>query len=457
MQALSRPALAPPIPELARAVEAQGGRALVVGGWVRDRLLGLDPKDVDLEVSGLPARDLERVLSTFGDVFAVGDAFSVLRIAGLDFEVSIARRSSVDPDAGEVSTFDFAAAAGRRDLTINAIGWDPLREEILDPYGGQEDLRRRVLRAVDSRRFGEDPLRGMRVAYFAARLEMQPDAELCALCEALDLSAVSSERLYREWRRLLLEPVCPGPGLDFLERTRLLRFFPELDALRDVPQDPEWHPEGCVFTHTRMTVDAAAALRSGDAVRDTPLMFAALCHDLGKPLVTEVTEGGRIRSLGHDQAGVDPSKHFLERLRAPHAVVAGVAALVAHHLAPAQLFSQRASPRAYRRLARKLERAGVSLELLECVARADHFGRTTADARAHRFEAGDAFIEQAGALRVAASGPRDVVLGRHVLARGYAPGKQVGAVLERCREVQDTTGWVDPRQILDRVLEEEDR
>ena len=451
MRLLSRPALAPPIPELARAVEAQGGRALVVGGWVRDRLLGLDPKDVDLEVSGLPARDLERVLSTFGDVFAVGDAFSVLRIAGLDFEVSIARRSSVDPDAGEVSTFDFAAAAGRRDLTINAIGWDPLREEILDPYGGQEDLRRRVLRAVDGRRFGEDPLRGMRVAYFAARLEMQPDAELCVLCEALDLSVVSSERLYREWRRLLLEPACPGRGLDFLERTRLLRFFPELDALRDVPQDPEWHPEGCVWTHTRMAVDAAAVLRSGDAAADTALMFGTLCHDLGKPLVTETLQG-RIRSLGHDRAGVDPTRNFLSRLRAPHAVVAGVAALVAHHLAPAQFFSQRAGPRAYRRLARKLERAELNLALLESVARADHFGRTTSDARAQRFEAGDAFLEHARALRVARRAPSDVVLGRHVLARGYAPGAQVGAILERCREVQDTTGWVDPRQILDRVL-----
>jgi tRNA nucleotidyltransferase (CCA-adding enzyme) len=136
--------------------------------------------------------------------------------------------------------------------------------------------------------------------------------------------------------------------------------------------------------------------------------------------------------------------------------VAGVAALVAHHLAPAQFFSQRAGPRAYRRLARKLERASVSLELLERVARADHFGRTTADAREHRFEAGDAFLEQARALRVAQRAPRDVVLGRHVLARGYAPGKQVGAMLERCREVQDTTGWVDPREILDRVLAEEE-
>ena len=558
----SRSGLDPRCVEIAKAVRDAGGRALVVGGWVRDHLLGVRAKDVDIEVSGLPAERLEALLAGFGRVHAVGRAFGVFRVGGIDVDFSLPRRDSkrgpghrgfhVAPDP----SLDFAAAARRRDLTINSIGIDPLTGEVLDPHGGRRDLERRVLRATDPERFPEDPLRGLRVAQLAARLEMTPDEELVALCRTLDPSELSGERVFDEFAKLLLRAAKPSIGFHVLADTGQIRFFPELDALRGVPQDPEWHPEGDVWVHTLMVLDVAASLRDGegspgerdpdhrgpghaagsratpaappdasergppgatppppdaprpndgghedlapmqggspgayppppDAPRpndghvnlapmqggppgatppppdpprpndggheDLALMLGALCHDLGKPATTERI-GGRVRSHRHDVEGVAPTRALLGRMRAPGALADKVAALVEHHLAPALFVRNGATAKGYRRLARKLERAGISIELLVRVARADHLGRTTADATAGRFDAGDAFLAAARAHRVERSAPRDAVLGRHLVGRGMAPGPAFSPILERCREIQDETGWTDPERILDTAL-----
>ena len=426
---------------------------------MRDRLRGTPSKDVDIEVFGLGVERLETVLAQFGNVLAVGRAFGVFRVAGLDVDFSLPRRDSkrgpghrgfdVVPDP----SLDFAAAARRRDLTVNSIGLDPLTGEVLDPHGGCEDLARRVLRATDPEHFSEDPLRGLRVVQLAARLEMEPDEVLVALCRTLDLSELSGERVFEEFRKLLLRAARPSLGFTVLEATCQLRFFPELDALRGVEQDPEWHPEGDVWVHTLMVLDAAASLRvghpSGDD--DLALMLAALCHDLGKPATTERIDG-RVRSYRHDVAGISPSRALLTRMRAPSGLADKVAALVEHHLAPALFIRNGATAKAYRRLARKLARAGTSVELLVRVARADHLGRTTEDALAGRFDAGDAFLAAAREHCVDRQAPRDVVLGRHLIERGLRPGPEFAPILERCREVQDETGWTNPRRILDRVL-----
>ena len=453
----SRSGLDPRCVEVARAVRDAGGRALVVGGWVRDHLLGVRSKDVDIEVSGLDVERLESVLAGFGSVHAVGRAFGVFRVGGIDVDFSLPRRDSkrgpghrgfdVTPDP----SLGFAQAARRRDLTVNSIGIDPLTGEVLDPHGGRRDLERRVLRATDPERFPEDPLRGLRVAQLAARLEMEPDAELVALCRALDLGELSGERVFDEVAKLLLRAAKPSIGFRVLEATGQLRFFPELDALRGVPQDPEWHPEGDVWVHTLLVLDAAASMRGDAGDEDLALMLGALCHDLGKPPTTERIDG-RIRSYRHDVAGVAPTRALLGRMRAPGALVDRVAALVEHHLAPALFVKNGATAKGYRRLARKLERAGVDIELLVRVARADHLGRTTADALAGRFDAGDAFLAAARAHSVEHAAPRDAVLGRHLVARGMEPGPGFGPILERCREIQDETGWTDPERILDRAL-----
>jgi tRNA nucleotidyltransferase (CCA-adding enzyme) len=447
--------LHPEVVRIGRAIEEAGGRAVVVGGFVRDGLMGLQSKDVDVEVFGLSLDSLEATLQQFGEIQTIGRAFGVLQIKGLPIDFSLPRKDSkVAPGhrgfgVAFDDSLDFAEASRRRDLTINSMGLDIVTGEMLDPHGGQNDLASKTLRATDARCFSEDPLRGLRVAQFAARFCMNPDRDLVQLCMKLDLSELPAERLFEEFRKLLLKGKKPSIGLEFLRASKLLRFFSELDGLVGLIQDPIWHPEGDVWTHTLMVVDEAALLRDGGDA-DEALMFSALCHDVGKQTTT--TNDGRIRSLAHDTAGVGLSDSFLKRLRAPLELTKAVGALVQDHLAPTLLVEDKAKPAAYRRLSRRLEAAGVRMETLARLARADHLGRATPEAKARIYPAGDRFVEIAVQLQVEEQAPRDVVMGRHLIARGMEPGPHFGDILDRCREVQDETGCDDPDRILIAVL-----
>ena len=449
--------LEPVILDIARAVRARGGRALLVGGYVRDRLLGLDAKDVDVEVFGLDLGTLGSLLASFGRVHRVGESFGVLRLAQVDADFSLPRRDSkVAPGHRGFAVasdphLDFESAARRRDLTINSMSLDPLTGEIIDPFAGRRDLERGVLRATDPRAFPEDPLRALRVAQFIARFDMCADRELVRLCREAPLDEVSGERIFQEFRKLLLKGRRPSAGLRFLETSGLLRFFPELEALVGVPQDPKWHPEGDVWVHTLMVVDEAARLRDGSD-EDLALMLGALCHDLGKPFTTGTDPEGRIRSPRHSERGVEPTRALLERLRAPKDLVRRVCALVLHHLAPALFVRNGASAKGYRRLARKLDASGVSLALLVRVAQADHLGRI---GEVRNAPPGPEFLARARRLLVAEGPPRDVVMGRHLVARGLTPGPAFAALLERCREIQDEEDWRDAERIIDAVLAEQ--
>ena len=253
----------------------------------------------------------------------------------------------------------------------------------------------------------------------------------------------------------------PAHGLEVLADTGVRANFPEREALDGVAQDPRWHPEGCVWTHTVMGIREAARLRVGDgqrgwaesadAERDLWLMWGALCHDFGKPETTSI-EADAIRSHGHDVVGEGLARAWLGRLRAASRTQGAIAALVRWHLAPALLVRQNSTDRGYRRLARRLGEAGVDAELLWRVARADHLGRTTDEALARDFSDGDVFLERMRSLGVERSAPREAVLGRDVLAAGIAPGPEVRRILDRCRDIQDQTGWSDAARILERAL-----
>ena len=441
---------------VAVAVRQAGGRVLVVGGFVRDGMLGQPTGEPDLEVFGLSVRELERTLRPLGKVRRIGRAFPVLRIGGLGLEVALPRRESktgpghlgfevvVDPH------LSFREAARRRDLTLNAMGLDPLTGELLDPYGGERDLAAGVMRATDPAKFPEDPLRGLRVAAFASRFGFTADEGLHRLASGLDLSELSPERILDELGKILHGRE-PSRGFRFLAATGLLRFLPEVDTLRGTPQDPEWHPEGDVFEHTLLALDRAAELGPDDPEARRTLLFATLCHDFGKPATTR-RRRGRITAYAHDAAGGPVARRFLERLRAPRALAEEVEALTRRHLAPAFYPRQGAKRAAYRRLARELAAAGTTLESLLRVATADQLGRTTEAALAGRFPEGEVFRARAEAAGVFRGPPEDAVTGRHVLARNIPPGRAVGRILDRSREVQDASGENDPERILDRVI-----
>jgi tRNA nucleotidyltransferase (CCA-adding enzyme) len=441
--------------EIARA----GGRAWLVGGAVRDRLLGQTSDELDFEVRGLTLDALRDALATHGEVVEVGRSFGVLRLRHVDVDFALPRRDSqegrghrgihaeIDPD------LDPMVAARRRDLTVNSMSLDPLTGELLDPLGGLEDLKNERLRACDPTTFGEDPLRALRVMQLCARIEMDPDDELVAICAGQDLDELSAERIYEEFRKLLMLSTRPSRGLEFLRHSGLVKYFPELDAMIGVDQDPKWHPEGDVWVHTLMVVDEAALLRDGGD-DDLALMFGALCHDFGKPETTVAGTDGRVRSPAHDVAGERLVLEFLTRVRAPGELVGRVRTLTREHLAPAVFDEQNSGDRAWRRLARRMARSGTSMELLARLARADHLGRTTEEASRREFGAGDRFLERARSLEIDHDVPPDVVQGRHLLALGKKPGREIGVILDHCRAVQDETGWTDPERILDRVLKQ---
>ena len=423
---------------IAHRVRDAGGRALIVGGWVRDRLMERPCKDLDLEVYGLPADRLKSLLAEFGHVNTVGESFTVYKVA--DVDVALPRRESRtgrghrafevtgDPD------LSFIEAARRRDFTINAIAWDPLTGEYLDPFNGRGDIDARVLRAVDVRTFAEDSLRVLRAVQFAARFEFSLDAETGELCRGIALDDLPSERIWGELEKLLLQAARPSPGFQLaLDLGVIERVFPEIQALVGCQQEPEWHPEGDVWVHTLLVVDQARTrIDDLDRARQIAVMLGAVCHDLGKPPTTAFIDG-RIRSIDHEQAGVAPATSVLNRLNIHtvdgYDVRKQVLGIVAHHLKPG-MFRQSPTPvsdGAFRRLAEK-----VDLELLARVAKSDCLGRTGY----FDCSAMDWFLERAKLLGVEHAPPEPIVKGRHLLALGLAPGPRVGAVLRQIYEKQ---------------------
>lgn len=423
---------------MAEAVRAAGGRALVVGGWVRDRLLGIASKDVDIEVYGLPAPRLRDLLASFGRVETVGESFTVFKVGNLD--VSLPRRESktgrghrgftVEGDP----TMSVAEAGRRRDFTINAIAWDPLAGAYEDPWGGRADLDRRLLRVVDPGTFPEDSLRVLRGAQFVARFELTVDPATLAICQWIPLDDLPPERIWGEIEKLLLLPERPSLGWAFARDAGVLdKLFPELAALVGCEQEPEWHPEGDVWTHTLLVIDEAQK-RVQDLSRAERLavMLGAVCHDLGKPSTTAFQDG-RIRSLGHEEAGVAPATALLDRLRVQtidgYDVRAQVLGLTAHHLKPGAWYKARdqVGDGAFRRLAQK-----VDLELLARLAAADCRGRPgDFDCKAM-----DWFLGRARALGVEHEPPRPLLLGRHLLALGLTPGPRIGRIVKEVYELQ---------------------
>jgi len=405
---------------------------------VRDRLLGRPSKDIDIEVYGLAAPALRSLLERFGRVDAVGEQFTVFKVNGID--VALPRRESKTGrghrgfDVQGDPSMSIAEASRRRDFTINAISWDPLTGEYFDPCHGREDLERRILRAVDPSTFGDDSLRVLRALQLAARFELLVDDATRDLCRSIALDDLPSERVFGEIEKLLLGARLPSVGFALgLDLGVIHRLLPEMAALVGCPQEPEWHPEGDVWTHTLMVIDhARAAIDDLDRARGLTIMLGAVCHDFGKPPTTAFLDG-RIRSPNHEPVGVPLALASLDRLNvhsldgfdARHHIVG----LVAYHLAPG-MWRKAATPvgdGAFRRLAQK-----VDLELLARLARADCRGRTGD----FDCSAMDWFVERARALGVEHRPPEPLLKGRHLLAMGLEPGPPVGRIVNAVYERQ---------------------
>ncbi len=421
--------------KVAQLIRAAGGRALLVGGCVRDGLLGLESKDVDMEVYGLDARAVEACLRPSFALDTVGRTFGVFILKGLNIDLALPRRESktgpkhtdfkVEGDPG----MSPEEAASRRDFTVNAISCDPLSGEWIDPCEGRADLRARRLRHV-SPAFIEDPLRVLRGMQFIARFDWVAEPSTIALCARLNPEHLPAERLWEEWKKLLLKGQRISAGLEFLKACEWLQYFPELEALVDCPQDPEWHPEGDVWTHTGHCLNAYAGQRTGDEWEDLIVGLAVLCHDFGKPETTFVDTDGRIRSPRHDILGLPPTERFLQRLTRQKKIFEEVLPLVEHHMRPLALYRDGAGPSAIRRLAARVQR----IDRLVRVAYADKCGRPPIPL--DDFPEGEWLLESTRKLEIEAKAPRPLMLGRHLMELGAKPGRQFGEILDEAYEAQ---------------------
>jgi len=430
------------------------GRPRVVGGCVRDWLLGQEPKDFDVEVPGVDFETLHRVLSPFGATDVVGRSFGVikLRLGGAEYDFSLPRRESktgaghrgfaVDPEPN----LSDSEAAARRDFTVNAIAYDPFTHALIDPHGGERDLRAGVLRHT-SAAFTEDPLRVLRAVQFAARFDFTLAPETATLCRSIkgSFSELPVERIWGEWAKWAEKSRKPSRGLAVLQETEWLGHFPEIAALAGTPQDPEWHPEGDVFIHTAHCCDALVQLddwlQAGPELRRV-LLFAVLAHDFGKPATTVQAERkGRLRwvSPGHEAAGGPLAETFLKRIGSPLELIEFVRPLVVNHLVHHH-GNIEFSDTSVRRLARRL--APASIDQVGAVMRADHDGRPPlhSDETLQRIAA---LRQKARDLALAATAPKPLLLGRHLLALGMKPSPDFKPLLDAAFEAQLDGTFVD--------------
>ena len=434
---------------IAEGAAALGGRAMLVGGVVRDGLMNAPCKDVDIEVYGLTSEALRTLLSGLGAVVEKGASFGVFGLEGSGLDIAMPRRERqtglrhTDFDVSVDPALSFREASRRRDFTINAMMRDPLTGELVDCWGGRADLERRVIRRVSDETFAEDALRAFRAAQFAARLEAEIEPETMRLCARMEVSGLSMERVFDEMAKALLKARRPSVffralrGMDHLKE-----FFPELAACADVPQNPAFHPEGDVFEHTMLVVDSAAGLRE---MAQWPLgfMIAALTHDLGKAVATQIQPDGKITSYGHELQGLPVCERQLRRLTRQTRLIEYARNMMWLHMRPNVL----ARCRSKKKKTRQMFDLSVCPEDLILLARADASGKLDAP---YPDEYETFLRERLEDYRQVMARP--MVTGKDLIAAGLEPGPEFTRWLDRARQLH--FAGVDRRHALAQVLAE---
>jgi len=430
-----------------------GATVYLVGGGVRNIMLAIGVEDIDIEVHGLSLEHVQDILQQFGHVELVGKSFGVLQIKGIPVEWSLPRTDSAGrkPIVAVDEHLPIEVALRRRDVTINSMAIDLRKNIVIDPFGGRHDLEQKILRATDPDFFVQDPLRFYRVMQFIARFHMQPDAVLDTICSTISLAGLSRERIDAEFSKLLLKALTPSWGFRWLEKIgRLHEIVPEIAATRGVLQELQWHPEGDVFEHTMQAVDAAAQQHYDDDTERCSVIYATLCHDLGKVVSTRI-EQGRIRSIGHDEAGVPLARMLMKRISMNKRLYDVVALLVRHHMAPGSFIHEKAGAGAYKKLAVKLF-PYANMRMLALLAYADKRGRNPQRMEPLMIELPeiDEFIRRSAAYGVLLK-PEPPVLHGADLMGIVAPGEEMGNMLRHAYEIQINKGIVDKVELIKRI------
>ncbi len=435
--------LSPPLVRLVEHLSHHGIKPIFVGGFVRDHFTGHTSHDLDIELYGVTSLDeLEILLKPFGKVGVFGKSFGVLKLSyeGYSIDFSPPRTESKSGfghkgfETAWFSDLDFAAAARRRDFTINTIGYDPLENKLLDPYGGVEDLANKRLVCVDPETFIDDPLRILRAVQFAARFELSCDESLLVLCREMiqngALNELPKERIFEEFKKLFLLSKHPSIGMALLREMGGLEFFTPLDKLEITPQEADSHPEGSVWNHTLMALDTMASMRQGKWRDDMVLMLATLLHDIGKPDTT-ITLNGALNAPKHAEVGVELAQRWLERITEDKDLIERILPLIRYHGTPRKLHRSGASDSEILHLS-----THVCINDLITVAKADFFGRAFNASEPEIFESGEWLYERASTLGVLYEPPLPLLMGRDLISSGLTPSEEFKSILHNAYNAQ---------------------
>lgn len=336
--------------QIAKKVKEVGGIAYFVGGYVRDSILDIPNKDIDIEIHGIKPEILKNILSELGDIQTIGNAFGIYNLKGYDLDIALPRKERcigtghkdfevyVDPYIGT------HAAARRRDFTINALMKNILTGEIVDEFNGLNDLKNHIIRHVDSSTFREDSLRVLRACQFAARFNFKIASETINLCKTMDLSTLPKERIAGELSKALLKAKKPSVFFNSLYECEQTKWFKEVYALKGIKQDSEYHPEGDVYMHTMSVLDQAGELFPtgiDNPDRYLPFMLSALCHDFGKVNTTEINSKGRLCALNHEITGIPIANDFLGRIYNNKSFIKYVDNMIKYHMKAHSCFNNR--------------------------------------------------------------------------------------------------------------------
>lgn len=438
-------------------LQKAGARAFLVGGVVRDLILGIPVKDIDIEVHKISVEDLQKILKNFGYVNLIGKSFGVLKWEHSQIDWSIPRKDYAGrkPIVELHPDMDIVVALKRRDLTINAMAIDLLTGEIVDPFNGQHDLKNRVARSPDIDFFTQDPLRFYRVMQFIGRFNLEPDEALNSVCATMDITKISSERIFSEFDKLFLKSKMPSKGIRWINKiNRLKEVLPELYKTVGLLQEKIWHPENDVFEHSMQALDAAATFKYKDDEEKLTILSAALCHDLGKIKATYIKDR-RIRNTDHAKVGIPFVKSLMARITNNKKRIFSVCKLVEYHMEPRLFIDNNASDKAYRKFALKLYPA-TNMRLLSMVSRADSLGRNSV-AGEPLSGAGDKaiskFVAHAKKLGVLEAPLKPIVTGKDLI-KFFKSGPLLGKALKKAYEIQICENITDKKILKKRIIHE---
>lgn len=311
--------------KIAVEVNKVGGSSFYVGGYVRDDILGIPNKDIDIEIHNIEPNVLENILKQFGNIEkrTVGNNFGIYNINRFNLDISLPRKEMAigkghkDFDIIVDPYLSLKESAKRRDFTTNALMKNILTGEIIDYYGGLDDLKKGIIRHIDDNTFAEDPLRVLRACQFAARFDFDIATETIELCKNMDISTLPKERVAGELTKALIKGNKPSIFFNSLYEMKQTEWFKEVFDLKDVKQDTVYHPEGDVYEHTMSVIDEASTLFPtgiDNPDRYLPFMLSALCHDFGKLNTTKINNKGRICAINHEKTGIPLANDFLDRI-----------------------------------------------------------------------------------------------------------------------------------------------